>query len=209
MRIKKHDKKVEKARLEGKSIKASLPKLGEIPEEYLSIEKDPMKNAAIKKSILPSLLVGLRDLGMKYSKCLEYKDIPSKMMVSAEGRRGVEFDTRYKPTDKERIFLISGEMLQQLDEQTAEEVSEDKYAVVTAFIVETKVFDYKKGTKQALKIVMDVDGVTSEKVLWPDYFTQELTYPKELKKGNICTIFLKKRANKADPCSITEIVIEA
>lgn len=208
LETRKYNLKIEKAKKEGKTVKAQEPKLGEIPEEYKNIEKDPIKNAAIKKSILPSLLVGLRDLGSNYSKCLENRDVPSKMMVSYMGREKMALDSRYRPAEHEKIFLISGEMLQQLDDQTAEEVPEDKYAAVTAFIVDTKIFDYKKNTKQALKVVMDVDGTVSEKVLWPDYFTQKLEYPKELKKGCIATIFLKKRADKGDPCSIQEIVVE-
>lgn len=91
----------------------------------------------------------------------------------------------------------------------AERVPKDFYVAVTAFVVETSIFDYQKNTKQALKVIMDCDSYVSEKVLWPSFYTQTLTYPKELTKGNICTIFLKKRAGKNDPCMITDIVIEA
>jgi hypothetical protein len=77
------------------------------------------------------------------------------------------------------------------------------------YVVETKVFDYKKNTRQALKVVADFDGLVKELVLWPDYYSGILDYPKEIRKGSICTFFLKKRANKNDACSIVEIVIEA
>lgn len=197
--IKKHNQKLEKAKLEGKTIRATEPKKGVIPEEYLTIEDNPMKNAAIKKSILPSLLVGLYDLGRHHSKCIvDSRPKPSRMMT-------------YTNSDGEvkEVLLITGEMLQRLDEMPGESVSEDKSVAVTAFIVGTEIFDYKKNTKQAMKVVMDVDGVVGEKVLWPDFFSGELSYPKDLKKGTICTVFLKKRAGKKDPCSITDIVIEA
>ena len=190
----KYNQKIEKAKKESKTIKQLVPKKGEIPELYLNIEKDPMKNAAIKKSILPSLLVGLYDLGRNHSKCILAKTRPSKIMTSPGAGQ---------------CLLITGEMLQRLDEMPGEFVGEDKYVAVTAFIVSTDIFDYKKNTKQALKVVMDCDGVVGEKVLWPDYYSQQLVYPKELGKGNICTVFLKKRAGKGDPCSIQEIVIEA
>lgn len=178
----------------GKDGKIPEPKKGEIPEEYLHIEENPMKNAAIKKSILPSLLVGLHDLGKNHSKCIVGRAKPSKLMTDHN--------------DKE-VLLLSGEGLQRLNELPGEAVPKDGYAAVTAFIISTDVFDYKKNTKQALKVIMDCDGFVSEFVMWPDYFTQTLEYPKELKKGNICTVFLKKRAGNDDPCSIQSIVIEA
>ena len=175
------------------------PKKGVIPEEYLVIESDPMKNAAIKKSILPSLLVGLHDLGKNHSKCIIGDVRPSKLM--------------YIKNDKGRILkeslLVTGEWLQRLNEMTEDKVKEDMYVAATGYVVDTSIFDYKKNTKQALKCVLDFDGFVSEFVMWPDYFTGILNYPKDLKKGQICTVFLKKRAEKSDPCTITDIVIEA
>ncbi len=109
----------------------------------------------------------------------------------------------------DEVLLITGEMLQRLDETPGDAFEEDKFVAVTAFIVDTDVFDYKKGTKQALKINMDCDSYVNEKVLWPDYFTGILSYPSDLKKGCIATVFLKKRAGKNDLCSIMDIVIEA
>jgi hypothetical protein len=167
-----------------------VPKSGTIPEEYLTIEADPMRNAAIKKSILPSLLVGLYDLGQHHSKCIS-RPKPSRIVDAPNG--GIN-------------ILISGEMLQRLDEEI---VPKDVYVAVTAFVVGTSVFDYKKNTRQALKVILDCDSYIGEKVLWPDFFNHTLEYPKELSKGNICTIFLKKRAGKPDPCSIISIKIEA
>jgi DNA polymerase III alpha subunit len=193
--VNKYNQKVENNKKEGRVTRQQVPDKGQIPEEYLHIEEDPMKNAAIKKSILPSLLVGLYDLGRHQSKCIIGREKPSRIVNS--------------PSTGKEVLLISGEMLQRLDEMPAEAVMDDKYVAVTAFVVSTSIFDYKKNTKQALKVTIDVDGVVGEKVLWPDYFSSELVYPKELKKGNICTVFLKKRANKGDICSITEIVIEA
>ncbi len=187
-------KKFNKAKSEGKLVKQLEPKVGTISEEYLNIEKDPLKNAAVQKSILPSLLVGLYDLGRYHSKCIVTEYRPSKSMTSPEGHQAL---------------LITGESLQRLNEMTEEQVPKDIYVAATGFIVETSIFDYKKNTKQALKVILDCDSYVQEYVLWPNYFSQELVYPSDLKKGNICTVFLKKRAGKSDPCSISEIVIEA
>jgi len=197
--IKKHNEKVEKAQKEGKKIKTSEPKTGVIPEYYTDLCKDvvknALKNAAIQKSILPSLLVGLNDLGRNHSRCIVGKNKPSKIMTS--------------PKEGKEVLLITGEMVQRLNEMPGESVPKDAYVAATGFIVDTKVFDYKKNTKQALKLIIDFDSYLGEYVLWPDYFSGLLEYPPELTKGNICTVFLKKRANKGDPCSIQEIVIEA
>jgi hypothetical protein len=107
------------------------------------------------------------------------------------------------------VLLVTGEFLQRLDEMPGASTPKDSYVAVTAFIVETAIQDYKKNTKQMLKVVMDVDGYVKEHVLWPNYFTNTLNYPSNFKKGVIATIFLKKRANKDGDCSITDIVIEA
>lgn len=194
METKKFGEKVVEASKKGKTIKATEPKPGQIPEEYLNIEKDPMKNAAIRKSILPSLLVGLHDLGQMHSKCILGKNRPSRIVTS--------------PDEGREVLLVTGETLQRLNEMKGEEVVKDAYIAATGYVVETKIFDYKKNTRQALKCTVDFDGYLNELVLWPNYFTQELNYPSELKKGSIATFFLKKRAGKDDACSIQEIVIE-
>lgn len=194
LEVRKYSEKVEKAKQEGKLIRQTEPKKGEIPELYLNIEKDPIKNAAIKKSILPSLLVGLYDLGRHHSKCIVGRSTPSKIVNDSQNNE---------------TLLVTGEILQRLNETPEEAMVKDMYVAVTCFVVDTEIFDYKKNTKQALKLIMDCDGYVQEHVLWPDYFSQQLVYPKDLKKGNICTVFLKKRAGKGDPCSITEIVVEA
>lgn len=195
LEVKKFTKKSIKAEEEDIKMKQVEPKKGVVPEEYVNIEKDPLNNAAVRKSILPSLLVGLYDLGRNHSKCITGRSRPSKIMTS--------------PIAGDEVLLITGEMLDRLNEMPGEAVPQDKLVAAVGFIVETRIFDYKKNTKQALKVVADFDGIVKELVLWPDYFTSQLTYPAELKKGNICTLFLKKRANKSDACSIQEIVIEA
>lgn len=187
-------KKFNKAKSEGRLEKQNKPKQGVIPEEYLTIEKNPIKNAAIKKSILPSLSVGLYDLGRYYSKCKTGDPIAAQVKSPSNGF----------------VFeLMKGRFIQRLNELKEGELEKDFTCAATGFIVKTEVFDYKKNTKQALKVVVDFDGYVMELVQWPDYFSKEFVYPKDLKKGNICTIFLRKKANVVGPCSIVEIVIEA
>ena len=75
--------------------------------------------------------------------------------------------------------------------------------------MDVREFAYPKAspTKRALKIILDADGYVSEKVLWPDYDSGELIYPKELKKNSIATIFFRKKTGKKD-MSIQQIVVE-
>lgn len=202
LEIRKFDDKVKKSKETGKLIKQLEPKKGEIAQEYLEIEKNPLNNAKIKKSILPSILLGLYDLGRKHSKCRIFDKNDKEKTDS--GRLHW-----YDDNGRERkSLLITGESLQRLDEMKGERVPEDCYVAVIAFIADTKVFDYKKDTKQALKVVMDVDGYLKEHVLWPDFYSGQLEYPKDLVKGQICTIFLKKRAGQDGDCAIQHIEIE-
>lgn len=178
----------------GKTMRALAPKRGTVPEEYLEIEKNPFKNAAARKSVLPSLLLDLYSIGSKHSKVL----MPYQRYPSVKNNKGYS------------TMLIPGEVVKALDEQPGEAVVKDQYVAATCFIVEVNEFSYPKAkpTKRALKIIMDIDGYVSEKVLWPDYDSGELIYPKEMKKNSIATVFLRKRAGKNDGTSITEIVVE-
>ena len=76
----------------------------------------------------------------------------------------------------------------------------------TGYVMKAEEFSYAKGSKKALKMVVDSDGYISERVIWPSYDTGELKYPKELQKGAACIIFMKRRVNK-DQTSIYDIKI--
>ena len=192
--IKYFNKKVADNNLSKRQTRALQPKKGRIPEEYLTIEENPLKNAAVQKSILPSLLVGLYDLGRHNSKCIIGRSKPSKLMT--------------QPSTNKEVLLINSDNLQRLDEMQAEFVTDDRYVAACGFVVEMKIFDYKDNTRQALKLTIDFDGLLREYVMWPDFYTQQLHFPKDLAKGTICTFFLKKRKNKGDCMSIQEIVVE-
>ena len=106
-------------------------------------------------------------------------------------------------------ILVSGDQLKRLDELDGEAVKEDRYVAATGFVVKIEEFSYPKAkpTKRALKMILDFDGFVTEKVMWPDYDSGELRYPKELVKNSIATIFMRKRLGKKD-MSVTEIVVE-
>lgn len=180
------------AREEGRKLKtmrATQPKQGKIPEEYLNLS--PMVDAAMKKAVLPSIHISTFDLGRRFSKVLErWSDFPA-----------------VRSTTNHVTRLIDGETFQRLAEIPGESVTKDIYVAVTCFIVKAEEFSYKKNTRRALKLIIDVDGFVSEQVLWPDYESQQLIYPKELKKGAIVTMFFRKRTGKLD-MSIQGCVVE-
>jgi hypothetical protein len=173
-------------------MRALQPKEGVVPEGYVGLH--PMRDAAMKKAVLPSMPISTFDLGANYSKVrCDFINVPK--VVSARG-----FET----------ILLNGEALKRLDDIPGEAIEKDLYVASTCYVIKAEEFSFpkKNPTKRALKMVLDVDGYVSEKVLWPDYETSQLIYPPELKKGAIITVFFRKRAGRKD-MSIQSVVVEA
>jgi DNA-directed DNA polymerase III PolC len=188
---KAYSDKLEKAAKEGKKVRSTGPKESEIPEEYIEIEKFPIKEAAMKKAVLPSLPINMFDLGKNHSKVLSNQGAGVPMVINAKG---------YK------TLLINGEKLQRLDEMTGETLEKDVYIAATCFVIQAKEFSFSNGTKRALKLVLDADGYVSEKVMWPEYESGKLVYPPELKKGSIITAFFRKKIGRKDMAIISVVV---
>jgi len=188
---KKFHDKIEKASTVGKKIRTTQPKDGIVPEEYINLH--PMKDAAMRKSVLPSLPVDLYELGKKYSTVLT-KDPYRSVVINNRG-----YDT----------MLINGDRLKRLDELDGNTIEKDIYVASTCFIVKVEEFSYpkKNPTKRALKLIADSDGFVKEYVFWPDYETGQLLYPEECKKGAICTLFFRKKVGRQD-LNVTQIVVE-
>lgn len=189
-RKKFHDK-AKKAAETGKKTRATQPKEGTVPEEYVDLH--PIKDAEMRKSVLPSLPIDLHGLGKIYSKVLS-EDPFRCAVVSSRG-----YDT----------ILINGERLKRLDELEGDALPKDMYVASTCFVVKAEEFSYpkKNPTKRALKLILDADGFVKEYVLWPDYESGELHYPAELKKGKIVTVFFRKKVGRKD-MNITGVVVE-
>jgi len=189
LELKKFEVKKEEARIDGKKLRATGPKKGQIPEEYLNLS--PIQDAALKKAVLPSFPIDLHSLARKHSKViLPHAEVPRVQSANGYGS-----------------ILLTGAELKALDEQPGEDIQKDKYVAVTAFITDAKEFTYAKGLKKALKLIIDADGHVSERVIWPDYNSGELNYPEALKKGVIATLFLKKRVGRQE-LSLMNVVIE-
>jgi DNA-directed DNA polymerase III PolC len=171
-------------------MRSNQPRDAKMPEGYANLH--PMVDAAMKKAVLPSMSISTSDLGSRYSQLRDpYALAPHVKNIRNQSTR-----------------LINGEQLQRLDEIPGESIEKDIYVASTAYIVKAEEFAYSNNTKRALKMIIDVDGYVSEKVLWPDYETQKLMYPETLKKGAIATFFFRKRANKKD-MAIQQIQVES
>jgi DNA polymerase III alpha subunit len=188
---KAYSDKIKAAEATGKKVRALAPKPAKIPEEYLNLDEKPLKDAAMRKSILPTLPISTYDLGKRFSKCVDR-------------RTSVPFAVDHRGY---RSILVGGDKLQRLDEMSGEGLEKDIYVASTVYVLKTQEFSFAKNTKRALKMIIDADGYISEKVLWPD-FDGVLSYPPELDKGVIATMFFKKRQNKKD-ISVTSVVVES
>lgn len=184
------DKKL-KAEKEGKKFKATQPKEGLIPQEYVNLH--PLKDASMKKQVLPTMPIDLFSLGNKYSKA---RDLRAEMPMVID------------PVFEKSVFLIDGPKTEMLDKLDANQTKEDYYVAAMAYIIEVKEFSYQKNTKRALKITADFGNYICEKVMWPDYKTGELVYPKDIKRGAICTLFMRKKVNRSDEMHITNICVD-
>ena len=211
LELNKFNKKMAKAEKEGKKVRIEEPHKGVIKEEYLEIEKYPLKNAAVQKSILPSLLVGLKNLGSNHSGLIDRNSAFKQAVMTKKARkkRQENPNARLYREDGDYLPLLDAEEFEFVDQKTSEMSVKDIEFAVFGYVVGTSIFDYSQNTKQALKVTIDLDGYVKEHVMWPNYYSKKLEYPNELKKGNICMFLMKKRQGSGDPAVIEEIIIEA
>jgi DNA-directed DNA polymerase III PolC len=193
VQIKKFQEKKAKADLEGKKIRLPQPKEGLVPQAYVNLH--PLKDAAMKKAVLPTIPLDLNSLGARFSKVRDLSSDKPKMIDH-------NWDTS--------VFLVDGSVVERLDKLDGSQVEKDIYVACTAYVIESKEFSYSEGSKRALKLIVDCGGgLISEKVLWPDYESGQLEYDQNIGKGSIVTLFLRKRAQKGGEMNITSIVWEA
>ena len=155
-------------------------------KDYLGLS--PIQDALAKKSVLPTLPIDLTNLVVKHSKLVN---------------EGTEFRPMYADSTGRPRPVVGSDKLEALIPMEL-----DKYFdfCCIAYVVEAKEFDYAQKQKSALKMILDIDGLTSEFVQWPDYNSGKLEYPREMGKGDLALIFMKKRPNKPD-ASVVEIKI--
>jgi hypothetical protein len=91
------------------------------------------------------------------------------------------------------VYLAGPNVLEKMDSAV---IDRNAYFCVPGYVIKAETFTYAKNTKKAYKLIIDSSGYISEKVIWPDYDTGELKYPKSLKKGCLAFFFYQKRAEK-------------
>jgi len=182
-----------KAKLDNRKLRLQEPRKATVPPKYGKLH--PMEDAAMKKSVLPSLPLDLSALGRQYSKVL----IPFVSPAAVKSELG------------HRTQLVDGERLKRIDDMEPTRLDKDIYVAATCFVVEAKEFAYpkKNPTKKALKMILDCDGYICERVLWADYNSGQLKRPEGLKKGSIATFFLKKAAPEGKKPPRKEMVIQS
>lgn len=165
------------------------PKEGLVDPQYVMLT--PKKDFLMKKNVFPTMNLDLNRVLLQDSKAVILPSDRYSRILDEYGKETV---------------LVSGEQLQRIDEM---DTDEEIKVCCPAYVVSMEEFTYHK-TKKALKMILDSSGYISEKVLWADWITGELEYPKELKKGALVYFFYKRKKNSKDVCytNITQIIIE-
>lgn len=173
--------------------KAKGPKKGKIDPQYMMIS--PKKDYMMKKDIFPTMNLDLNKVLRKESNT---KVLP-----------GHPYDRVFDQWGHE-VPLVSGEHLQRVDEMDLG-YGQEVILACPAYVIEAEEFSFQNNTKKALSLTLDSSGYISEKVLWADYDTGKLEYPKSLKKGAIVYVFYKRKlSNSKNVCytNITNIIVE-
>jgi DNA-directed DNA polymerase III PolC len=158
-----------------KGVNAKSPGAAKIDPKYMSMSE---LDAFVElKKIIPTLPRSLSDIIRKSSRLVNTKFGEGVAIYFADSQ-GTE------------LPLVPGEALRALEDS---DVSRDRSFCSVGYVIETSEFNYAKNTKKALRVIFDCDGFITEKVMWPDYNTGKLKYPKELEKGSIAFFFMRKR----------------
>lgn len=167
--------------------KPKPPKKGTVDPAYIGMH--PIRDFCEKKKILPTMPASITDLIIKFSNRCHKTEEGTAIVLDDLGRT-------YR--------LISGQDFEKIEPMVSEK---NTYFAMAGYVLKAKEFDYQGGVKKALKVNIDCDGFITEQVLWPDYNSGELRYPKAFEEGTIALFFFKKREGKPG-CSIQSIVVE-
>jgi DNA-directed DNA polymerase III PolC len=165
------------------------PKMPTIPAVYLS--STSIKQFLMKKAVFPTMNLDLHKIILNRENTTLL--LPATFGMKLVGKNG-----------RDEYPLLTGEDIQEMD---ANMHSQDVEAAAAAYVVETREFSYKNNTKKALSMTLDISGYITEKVLWPDRITNELEYPKNLKKGCIGIFLFQKRAD-SEYTNLLDIYVE-
>jgi len=157
-------------------LKKKGPKPAEVPEDFIGINSK--KAFQIKKSVFPTMNLDLIK-SLKASSSM-------KIITNGNGMTLTNGVAEYR--------LLDGEHLQRIDNA---DLSKEVYFVTPGYIMDTDVFTYKGGERQAFKMIIDSSGYVSEKVIWPNFESGKLDYDPALKKGAIVYFLYSKKPGKS------------
>jgi len=173
-----------------KSLKNLIEKgpiKGSVDNIYIALH--PVTDYLLKKQIFPTMNLDLHKILTNHSKTMIFPRNGNYSIMDERGRENK---------------LVSGEYLQTVD---SSDVDGYDYFVTAGYVVNMEEFTYHGGAKKALKLIIDSSGYISEKVVWSDRETNELVYPKNLKKGSIAYFFYYKKEGKPYT-NINNIIVE-
>ena len=170
-----------------------------IPEGKIDLKyafMNPIKDYILKKSIFPTMPVKLYDVIKNNTKNVK--------MITSNGNSYV-INKQYG-----EVRLINGKTFQNIKD-IPYQANNNKTInfCIAGYVVECKEFSYKAGQKKALKMIIDIDGHMEEFVQWPDYNSNILKYPENLKKNSVIFLFLNRKIDKQKyHTNIDEIIVE-
>ena len=161
----------------------AAPKAGGVDPKFFGLSS--IEDFRMKKSILPSMPLNLLDvlIDNKHKKIIKNVKKSGWMPTSYYSINAME----------KKTMILVGKELRVLDEKM---LNGDQYFAAPCYVLEAKEFSYSGGKKKALKMIIDVDGYISEKVLWPNYNSGKLEYPDGLKKGALAILYYSKKEDK-------------
>lgn len=138
------------------------------------------EDIAIRKTLMPSVEVDITSAIVKSNKSITRKN-GEYYILNPKGKTNV---------------LKNGEEMRELDSENFLMRQEYLYYACGGIVIDMKEFLFNKNESRALKMLVDTDGYEREVVIWPDYNTKVLSYPENLKKGSVITLFYSRRSDR-------------
>ena len=169
-----------------KGTKNPILKEGVVDPEFIGISA--IEDFCIRKEIMPTISISLSELILQEAHRMDEGSAGNPMYSNSRG-----YPIKYLHGDNLQAF-------EKWDHQW------DVQYCFSAYVVKAEEKAYQKNTRKRLILTLDMDGIISERILWPDYNTGVLTYPKGLQKGSIAFFFCKTKKDRSP--SIYDIVLE-
>jgi DNA polymerase-3 subunit alpha len=167
--------------------KAKPPAKGKVDPQYLSMS--PLQDFIAKKMILPTLPMNLSSIVSRFASIMNEGTLDRPMFSDDKGRAH---------------HMLTGDQFFEVERRAP--FSKPMYFCVPAYIIDMKEFSFSQNEKKALKMTVDIDGRISERVMWPAWGENVVSYPKELKRYSVVLLFMGLKEDRTD-CKIFSIKV--